>query len=538
MRSETATTRRVRLVIVLSVGPRDGRDRRHPGHRRPGHADGDRRQPAHLTRLGLDVIAAGVAFGLVVLVVFAIARIGGAGKRGPRKGRTGSPARSRPPGPRGGPPRAWRVTGAWQGRAPAGTPAGGGHAARDGAARSARPPLLNPTNVYSPGGLIDVPRDGHGSGTPGGEDIPEILRTAGPGPANAAGAGDSAGGRSQDRPSPGRAGPQSRHGYPPGMNPGGPGRAPYGPGGAGRRLPCRRVITGAPGRLRDPATRCRAVTACRVVTACRAVTASGREACPASRPAETAWTRQPGPATPPPGHAGQRRDSGPFRDPGPPRDGTGPGGPFRPGGPMPRATPPTRHPALGVRAAPRIAPPDGMRAVPGTPPLAAAGQGRRERGRPWASRAWRRRRAVRWRIRAGHPRVGSPGPSGRPGPSAWLRPSSRAGPATRGARSRRRVRLPGHRRPGGTGPERRRLLVRPARGGRRPMPRHTWSRRPGGRSSRWCHPPIRRARPAVPQRRPTPPAPIRRRTPPGRTTGARKRCTTARASSSRSRICT
>ena len=48
-----------------------------------------KRQPAHLTRLGLDVIAAGIAFGLVVLVVFAIARIGGAGERRPRKGRTG-----------------------------------------------------------------------------------------------------------------------------------------------------------------------------------------------------------------------------------------------------------------------------------------------------------------------------------------------------------------------------------------------------------------------------------------------------------------
>ena len=47
-----------------------------------------KRQPAHLTRLGLDVIAAGIAFGLVVLVVSAIARIGGAGKRRPRKGRT------------------------------------------------------------------------------------------------------------------------------------------------------------------------------------------------------------------------------------------------------------------------------------------------------------------------------------------------------------------------------------------------------------------------------------------------------------------
>ena len=48
-----------------------------------------KRQPAHLTRLGLDVIAAGIAFGLVVLVVFAVTRIGRAGRRRSRTGRTG-----------------------------------------------------------------------------------------------------------------------------------------------------------------------------------------------------------------------------------------------------------------------------------------------------------------------------------------------------------------------------------------------------------------------------------------------------------------
>src|SRR5439155_5750812 len=44
-------------------------------------------QPAHMTRLGLDVVAAGIAFGLVVLVVFAIGRIGGGGRSRPRPGR-------------------------------------------------------------------------------------------------------------------------------------------------------------------------------------------------------------------------------------------------------------------------------------------------------------------------------------------------------------------------------------------------------------------------------------------------------------------
>jgi len=44
-------------------------------------------QPAHMTRLGLDVVAAGIAFGLIVLVVFAIGRIGGAGRSRPSQGR-------------------------------------------------------------------------------------------------------------------------------------------------------------------------------------------------------------------------------------------------------------------------------------------------------------------------------------------------------------------------------------------------------------------------------------------------------------------
>ena len=187
-----------------------------------------RRQPGHLTRLGLDVITAGIAFGLVVLVMFAIAQIRGAGRRGRRKARTGQRREAVRQDPAAAPHGLGKSPGQGEDRLRTGTAPGGGNAQRDGAARSARPPVLNPTNVYSPGGLIDVPRDGHRSGTPASEDIPEILRTAGPAPDPGAWAG----GRSQDRRSPGRTGPQPpRHGYPPGMNPGGPGRTPYGPGG-------------------------------------------------------------------------------------------------------------------------------------------------------------------------------------------------------------------------------------------------------------------------------------------------------------------
>src|ERR1022692_4787848 len=67
------------------------------------------KQPAgSMTRLGLDVGAAGIVFGLIVLVVFAFTRGRGPGRR------------------------------------------------------SGRSHVLNPTGVYSPGGLLDVPRDVRG----------------------------------------------------------------------------------------------------------------------------------------------------------------------------------------------------------------------------------------------------------------------------------------------------------------------------------------------------------------------------------------
>src|SRR5947208_283464 len=157
-------------------------------------------QPAHMARLGLDVVAAGIAFGLVVLVVFAIGRIGGAGRSRPRAGqadhRRGAtrpePAASRGHGTSPGHGKDGAQTGAQrvgaqqasaqQAGAQRGGGPSGGHAGRGGSTRSGRPPVLNPTSVYSPGGLIDMPGDGRAPGTPG-QDIPEILRTAGPGPA-------------------------------------------------------------------------------------------------------------------------------------------------------------------------------------------------------------------------------------------------------------------------------------------------------------------------------------------------------------------
>ena len=194
-----------------------------------------RHEPAHMTRLGLDVVAAGVAFGLVVLVVFAIARIGTAGRSRPpvgtadhRRGTVGPQPAAASHGKSSGrgPSQGHR-----QDRLHAGAPAAGSGHGGHGGARSVRPPVLSPTNVYSPGGLLDVPRDGRAPGTPGGQPIPEILRTAGPPPSPGA-RGASAGGRSQERPPPGRAGANPpRPGYQPGMNPGGPGRAPYVPGG-------------------------------------------------------------------------------------------------------------------------------------------------------------------------------------------------------------------------------------------------------------------------------------------------------------------
>src|SRR5947207_4009681 len=171
--------------------------------------------PAHLARMGLYVVAAGAAFGLVVLVIFAFGRRGNAGKPRPGPAPAGhrreaargqSPA---PPGPAGaaGPDPAGHGRDQDRGRAAA---AGDRHAGRGGA-RSGRPPVLNPTNVYTPGGLIGAPRDGHAPAAPDGQPIPEILRTADQVPRGFASAGPGQGAPFPGAPFPGAAG-QGRHG--------------------------------------------------------------------------------------------------------------------------------------------------------------------------------------------------------------------------------------------------------------------------------------------------------------------------------------
>ncbi|HEX5295619.1 MAG TPA: hypothetical protein VFW50_01305, partial [Streptosporangiaceae bacterium] len=295
MRSGTATTRRVRFVIVLSVAAAVTVV--------IGAILMATQQPARTTRLGLGIVAAGVAFGLVALVVFAI---GGTGRSRSRAGR----ADHRRGAPRPEPATVSRGRSTQQPGAhrPGAASAGG----RDGAARSGRPPLLNPKNVYSPGGLIDPPGESRAPGTPDGQDIPEILRTAGPGPAPGGPVpGAYAGGRGQERPPPGWTRPQPpRPGYPPGMNPGGgPGRVPPGPAGQ----PAPPHAYGRPGeapRAGNPM--------------------AGRDGAPGREPF-------------PPRGAG----------PGPnPRDASrpgrmGPGGPFRPGGPVPPRDPAYPPPGPG-----------------------------------------------------------------------------------------------------------------------------------------------------------------------------------------------
>ena len=69
--------------------------------------------PVNMVRLGLDVVAAGVAFGLVVLVVFAIARIGTAGRSRPPAGTADHRRGTGGPQPTAAVPRARQVSAAW-----------------------------------------------------------------------------------------------------------------------------------------------------------------------------------------------------------------------------------------------------------------------------------------------------------------------------------------------------------------------------------------------------------------------------------------
>ena len=105
-------------------GRRDGHDRRHPGRRRPGHADGDQ-APARPP----DPARAGCHRG-----GHRMRRGGPGGVRGHAdresgkapapEGQDGSPARSRPPRPRGGHPGSRQTSGAWHGPASGRHPAG------------------------------------------------------------------------------------------------------------------------------------------------------------------------------------------------------------------------------------------------------------------------------------------------------------------------------------------------------------------------------------------------------------------------------
>ena len=190
-------------------GCRDGHARRPHAGRERGHAARSpsipRSRPPTWPGWACTWSRPEHAFGLVVLVIFAFGRIAGnAGKPRPGPAPAGhrreaargqspaSPGRSAAAGTPGptrrdtagirtaaGPPRA----------TPRGPTAGRG---------AARPPVLNPTNVYTPGGLIGAPRDGHAPDRPDGEPIPEILRTAEPGP----------GGFVPGRPCPGSAFPR------------------------------------------------------------------------------------------------------------------------------------------------------------------------------------------------------------------------------------------------------------------------------------------------------------------------------------------
>ena len=288
-------------------------------------------QPAHMTRLGLDVVAAGIAFGLIVLVVFAIGRIGGAGRSRPRQGRAdhrrGAPA----PSPRRPPEgmadhRDTAKTGAGRGSQRSGVPP----EATPGA-RAERVPGGRPRSSHERVLTWRPHRHARGWPTrPDGQDIPEILRTAGaapvPGRPGARG-GPGSVGRSQELEWVGPEAPLTRPAalgpgrtsaavawLPAGHQPGRSRPPRRTPREASRGAPCRHAIHGAPRgaapRLPDAGP---AIPARRAVTAGRPAT-GGRRAEP--RPPETARGRTAGSscpaacprrsALPTPGHSATR----------------------------------------------------------------------------------------------------------------------------------------------------------------------------------------------------------------------------------------
>ena len=173
----------------------------------------------------MGVAVAGMAFGLIVLVVFLFTR--GTAARARAGSRVPSArARSSPP-PRAG------------ARRQAGTRGGHGQPGRGASARLRKQQVLNPTTMYTPGGLLDMPSD-----TPD--------RAGGPRSAAGRPASRASGPRSTV---PGRTGAPPRAAYPPGASyPTGPAY----PSGPPSGLPDRGHIPA--GRLpsRDEPRRCRA----------------------------------------------------------------------------------------------------------------------------------------------------------------------------------------------------------------------------------------------------------------------------------------
>jgi hypothetical protein len=142
--------------------------------------------------LGAEMAVAGFSFGMIVLAILVLLRGGiGAAATRDRQYRATGPNRTRPTGHPGadarsvptdhtGPPRRASASFASSGRGdPVAEGVSGGRSPQQNTAR--RPPknaTLNPTNVYTPGGLLGAP----GGGSPGAfaQDQPTPGRSAGP----------------------------------------------------------------------------------------------------------------------------------------------------------------------------------------------------------------------------------------------------------------------------------------------------------------------------------------------------------------------
>src|SRR5579872_6820888 len=162
-----------------------------------------KRSGGHVTSVGAPLAVAGLALGLVALLVFLPTRGGRSARRRPASHRRRAAASAGPGRQRKG--------------------------------------VLDPTTVYSPGGLIDVPRDARASGSAGSTRTPGFYDPSGgigsPGPQAArepfrppaAGSAPQSG-TGEARPPIGRMGPPPRPGYPVGAQ-------PVAGAGAGRRSP-------------------------------------------------------------------------------------------------------------------------------------------------------------------------------------------------------------------------------------------------------------------------------------------------------------